>query len=94
VYEADVLSNTFRVMGNLGMALGAGAGAIVFIIVIYVVMVAIGLVVGAWLMSLYIRLIIRFLRKTLDREYRYMRGDYFTDQRPSADRPPSRARGW
>jgi hypothetical protein len=27
-------------------------------------------------MSLYLRLVIRFSRKTLDREYRYMRGDY------------------
>lgn len=81
-------------MGNLGTVLGAGAGAFVFIIVVYIALIAIGLVVGAWLMSLYIRLIIRFMRKTLDREYRYMRGDYFTDQRPRADRPPTGARGW
>jgi hypothetical protein len=81
-------------MGNLGTDLGVGAGAFVFFIVVYLAIAAIGLVVGAWLVSLYIRLIIRFLRKTLDREYRYMRGDYFTDQRPSADRPPSGARGW
>jgi hypothetical protein len=41
------------------------------------VVLAVGMFfLSAWVFSLYIRLVIRFLRKTLDREYRYMRGDY------------------
>lgn len=43
-----------------------------------------GFVLSAWIMSLYLRLVIRFSRRTFDREYRYMRGDYGT-------RPESRS---
>lgn len=81
-------------MGNIGTALGLGAGAFVLWLVVVVVLSVLGFVVGAWVVSLYIRLIIHFLRKTLDREYRYMRGDYFTDLRPAADRPRPGPRDW
>lgn len=36
----------------------------------------IGFIASAFIMSLYVRLVIRFMRRSLDREYRYLRGDY------------------
>ena len=51
---------------------GVGLLALVF----WVVLAIIGCVVSAFLVSLFVRLVIRFMRKSLDREYRYLRGDY------------------
>ncbi len=48
----------------------------IFGLVLWVALLVGGFFLSAWVFSLYIRLVIRFLRKTLDREYRYMRGDY------------------
>ncbi len=45
-------------------------------LVLWVVLAIIGFVVSAFLASLFARLVIRFMRKSLDREYRYLRGDY------------------
>lgn len=67
----------------------AGAGAIIF--VIWIVVAVGGFILSAWLMSLYLRLIIRFSRKTLDREYRYLRGDYFT---PASSQRQAGPRSW
>lgn len=55
-------------------ALFAGFG--ILAIIIWIVVAVGGFILSAYLMSLYLRLVIRFSRKTLDREYRYMRGDY------------------
>lgn len=52
------------------------AGFGIIAIFIWIVVAVGGFILSAWLMSLYFRLVIRFSRKTLDREYRYMRGDY------------------
>ncbi len=52
------------------------AGFGVLALVLWVVLAIIGFVVSAFLTNLFIRLVIRFMRKSLDREYRYLRGDY------------------
>lgn len=52
----------------------AGVGLLAF--VFWVVLAIISFVVSAFLASLFVRLVIRFMRKSLDREYRYLRGDY------------------
>jgi hypothetical protein len=61
----------------------ASFGAVAF--VIWIVLAVLGFVVSAFITSLYLRLVIRFSRKALDREYRYMRGDYYA--------PPSNTTG-
>jgi phosphate/sulfate permease len=58
---------------NYFSALAAGG---LFIVILWIVVAVVGFVISAFLASLYVRLIIRFMRKSLDREYRYMRGDY------------------
>ena len=45
-----------------------------------------GFVLSAWIMSLYLRLVIHFSRKTLDREYRFMRGDYSSSSKSASVR--------
>jgi hypothetical protein len=72
----------------------AGAGVAVVLVVVYLLMLAVGFVVSAWVTSLFIRLVIRFMRKPLDREYRYMRGDYSSTTRPGAQRQAFRANGF
>jgi hypothetical protein len=52
-----------------------------------------GFVLSAWLVSLYVRLVIRFMRKSLDREYRYMRGNYAPAPSPSSGQN-NNGRGW
>ena len=52
------------------------AGFGVLALVLWVVLTIVGFVVSAFLASLFVRLVIRFMRKSLDREYRYLRGDY------------------
>ena len=52
------------------------AGFGVLALVLWVVLAIVGFVVSAFLTSLFVRLVIRFMRKSLDREYRYLRGDY------------------
>ncbi len=52
------------------------AGAGILALVLWLVLVIVGFVVSAFLTSLFVRLVIRFMRKSLDREYRYLRGDY------------------
>ena len=52
------------------------AGFGVLALVLWVVLAIVGFVVSAFLASLFVRLVIRFMRKSLDREYRYLRGDY------------------
>ena len=52
----------------------AGAGIVAFIF--FLAFLVVGFVISAWIMNLYTRLVLRFMRKSLDREYRYMRGDY------------------
>ena len=54
------------------------AGFGVLALVLWVVLAIVGFVVSAFLTSLFVRLVIRFMRKSLDREYRYLRGDYTT----------------
>lgn len=57
----------------------AGFGG--FAILIWVALLVGGFILSAWIMSLYVRLVISFSRKALDREYRYMRGDYYAPAR-------------
>ncbi len=45
-------------------------------LVLWIVLAIIGFVASAFVSSLFVRLVIRFMRKSLDREYRYLRGDY------------------
>jgi len=52
----------------------AGIGALA--LVLWVVLVIVGFIMSAFVTSLFVRLVIRFMRKSLDREYRYLRGDY------------------
>ncbi len=52
------------------------AGAGILALVLWIVLVIVGFVVSAFFTSLFVRLVIRFMRKSLDREYRYLRGDY------------------
>ena len=52
------------------------AGFGMLALVLWVVLAIVGFVVSAFLTSLFVRLVIRFMRKSLDREYRYLRGDY------------------
>jgi len=52
------------------------AGFGVLALVLWVVLAIVGFVISAFLTSLFVRLVIRFMRKSLDREYRYLRGDY------------------
>ena len=52
------------------------AGFGVLALVLWVALAIISFVVSAFLTSLFIRLVIRFMRKSLDREYRYLRDDY------------------
>jgi phosphate/sulfate permease len=79
---------------NTSSLIGAGLGFGILALVIYIAIIIVGFIISAFIAALWIRLIIRFMRKTLDREYRYMRGDYFTDQRPRADQPPVGPRNW
>lgn len=67
----------------------AGFGAVAF--VIWIVLAVLGFVVSAFLMSLYVRLVIRFSRKALDREYRYMRGDYYSGPAPTGAQRDARS---
>lgn len=60
----------------IGIA-GYGGLAILF----WIVLLVGGFILSAWIMSLYVRLILKFSRKALDREYRYMRGDYYVSAR-------------
>jgi hypothetical protein len=68
----------------------AGAGVVIFFV--WAVVAVGGFILSAWLMSLYLRLVIRFSRKTLDREYRHMRGDYFTTS--TSSQPQAGPRNW
>lgn len=52
------------------------AGIGVLALVLWVVLVIVGFIMSAFVTSLFVRLVIRFMRKSLDREYRYLRGDY------------------
>ena len=52
----------------------AGIGALA--LVLWAVLVIVGFIMSAFVTSLFVRLVIRFMRKSLDREYRYLRGDY------------------
>ena len=52
------------------------AGFGVLALVLWVVLAIVGFIVSAFLTSLFVRLVIRFMRRSLDREYRYLRGDY------------------
>ena len=52
------------------------AGVGVLVLILWIVLVVVGFVVSAFVMSVFVRLVIRFMRKSLDREYRYLRGDY------------------
>jgi len=52
------------------------AGVGVLVLILWIVLVVVGFIVSAFVMSLFVRLVIRFMRKSLDREYRYLRGDY------------------
>jgi len=52
------------------------AGFGVLALVLWVILAIVGFIVSAFLTSLFVRLVIRFMRKSLDREYRYLRGDY------------------
>ena len=56
--------------------ISAIAGFGVLAIVLWVILAIVGFIVSAFLTSLFVRLVIRFMRKSLDREYRYLRGDY------------------
>ena len=60
----------------IGIA-GYGGMAILF----WIVLLVGGFILSAWIMGLYVRLILKFSRKALDREYRYMRGDYYVPAR-------------
>ena len=81
-------------MGNFEPDFAAGAGIAFVLVVVYLLVLAVGFVVSAWVTSLFIRLVIRFLRKPLDREYRYMRGDYSASAGPSAQRQAFRPNGF
>ena len=81
-------------MGNLGTDLAAGSILAVLLIVLYIAAAVVGFVVSAWIMSLYIRLVLRFLRRTLDREYRYARGDYSMDSHPRVSQRQAGPRDW
>ena len=52
------------------------AGVGVLALVLWVILAIVGFIMSAFLTSLFVRLVIRFMRKSLDREYRYLRGDY------------------
>lgn len=52
------------------------AGFGVLALVLWVILAIVGFIMSAFLTSLFVRLVIRFMRKSLDREYRYLRGDY------------------
>ena len=52
------------------------AGFGVPVLVLWLVLVIVGFIMSAFVTSLFVRLVIRFMRKSLDREYRYLRGDY------------------
>ena len=56
--------------------ISALAGFGVLALVLWVILAIVGFVITAFLTSLFVRLVIRFMRKSLDREYRYLRGDY------------------
>ena len=56
--------------------ISALAGFGVLALVLWVSLAIVGFIVSAFLTSLFVRLVIRFMRKSLDREYRYLRGDY------------------
>jgi hypothetical protein len=56
--------------------LPALAGAGMLALILWIVLAFVGFVISAFIMNLFVRLVIRFMRKSLDREYRYMRGDY------------------
>ena len=56
--------------------ISALAGFGVLALVLWVILAIVGFIVSAFLTSLFVRLVIRFMRKSLDREYRYLRGDY------------------
>lgn len=81
-------------MGNFEPDFAAGAGIAIVLVVVYLLVLAVGFVASAWVTSLFIRLVIRFMRKPLDREYRYMRGDYSSTTRPGAQRRAFRANGF
>ena len=65
-YVSTTYSNFFANMAALG------AMALVF----WIGLAIIAFILSAFVTSLYVRLVIRFMRKSLDREYRYLRGDY------------------
>ena len=77
-------------MGNFEPDFAAGAGVALVLVVVYLLILVAGFVVSAWVMSLFVRLVIRFMRKTLDREYRYMRGNYAALMSSEAQRQPAR----
>ena len=52
------------------------AGFGVLALVLWVILAIVGFIMSAFLTSLFVRLVIRFMRKSLDREYCYLRGDY------------------
>ena len=56
--------------------ISALAGFGVLALVLWVILAIVGFIVSAFLTNLFVRLVIRFMRKSLDREYRYLRGDY------------------
>ena len=56
--------------------ISALAGFGVLALVLWVILAIVGFIMSAFLTSLFVRLVIRFMRKSLDREYRYLRGDY------------------
>ena len=56
--------------------ISALAGFGVPVLVLWLVLVIVGFIMSAFVTSLFVRLVIRFMRKSLDREYRYLRGDY------------------
>ena len=55
----------------IGVA-GYGGLAILF----WIVLLVRGFILSAWIMHFYVRLILKFSHRALDREYRYMGGDY------------------
>lgn len=56
--------------------LPALAGVGILALILWIVLAIIGFVASAFVMRLFVRLVIRFMRKSLDREYRHLRGDY------------------
>ena len=53
--------------------ISALAGFGVPVLVLWLVLVIVGFIMSAFVTSLFVRLV---MRKSLDREYRYLRGDY------------------